>query len=159
MKQFLLLLLLTVSGAFAQETYPATEKALTEKITALDKEAFDCFNTCNLDKFSTYFTSNLEFYHDKGGFTSGIEKFLDNTDKNICHNPDGKIIRKAIKESFKVYPLDGYGAILFGDHDFYVVKDGKEKRTGTAKFTHVWLLKDGQWKMARILSYAHRGVE
>jgi len=26
---------------------------------------------------------------------------------------------------------------------------------GLAKFFHVWLLKDGTWKMARVISYDH----
>lgn len=142
-----------------QEVYPADTQALSKKIITLDAEAFDAYNTCNLEKFETYFTGDLEFYHDKGGATKGTEKFIENTQKYICNNPDGKITRKPVAGTFKVYPLEGYGAILVGDHDFYVEKNGVVKKTGTAKFTHVWLLKDGYWKMARVLSYDHKAAE
>jgi len=161
MKALLLtLFLFTATTCFAQkDVYPVTAEALTDKITTLDAEAFEYFNTCNLAKFRTFFTEDLEFYHDKGGLNKGIDIFLETIQKNICNNPDGKVIRKPVKGSFKVYPLEGYGAILTGDHDFYIIINGTEKKTGTAKFTHVWLLNDGYWRMARILSYEHHGIE
>jgi hypothetical protein len=47
--------------------------------------------------------------------------------------------------------------VLSGEHYFYVNDKGKpEYRDGMAKFFHVWLLKDGTWKMARVVSYDHR---
>lgn len=152
--------LFAAMGAYAQnETYPATADALTKKIMALDAEAFEAYNTCNLEKLKTYFSEDLEFYHDKGGFMKGIDKFTEAMRNNICNDPKRKIIRKPVAGTFKVYPLEGYGAILTGDHDFYSVENGVEKKTGTAKFTHVWLLKDGYWKMARVLSYDHKGAQ
>lgn len=78
---------------------------------------------------------------------------------NICNDPKRKVLRKPAAGTFKVYPLDGYGAILTGNHDFYILENGKEKKTGTAKFTHLWLLKDGYWKMARVLSYDHKAAQ
>lgn len=142
-----------------KEVYPANEKALTEKIIELDAEAFEHYNNCNLEKFATFFAKDLEFYHDKGGYTTDVENFINNTRKYICDNPDGKVLRKPIAYSLKVYPLNSYGAILEGEHEFYIVNNNKEKRTGKARFTHLWLLKDGVWKMTRILSYAHQAAE
>jgi hypothetical protein len=49
-----------------------------------------------------------------------------------------------------------YGAIISGEHYFYVTENNKpEKREGLAKFTQLWLLKNNEWKMAVILSYDH----
>lgn len=49
-----------------------------------------------------------------------------------------------------------YGAIMSGEHVFYILETGKEERPdGLAKFTHLWILKDDSWKMSRILSYDH----
>ena len=141
------------------ETYPLTGEALTSKIIALDTEAFEAFNTCNLEKTKKYFSDDLEFYHDKGGYMKGIDKFIASLKNNICNDPKHKIIRKPVPGTFRVYPLDGYGAILTGEHDFYSVENGIEKKTGTAKFTHVWLLKDRYWKTARVLSYDHKAVQ
>lgn len=147
-------------ATYAQkEIYPETAEALTKKIITLDAEAFEAYNTCNLEKSKTFFTDDLEFYHDKGGLMQGVDKLMEAMKKNICNDPKRKILRKPVEGTFKVYPLDGYGAILTGDHDFYIVENGKEKKTGTAKFTHIWLLKDGYWKMARVLSYDHKGAQ
>jgi hypothetical protein len=142
-----------------KETYPATAEALTNTITTLDEEAFEAYNTCNIEKSRKYFTDDLEFYHDKGGLIKGVDKLMEALKNNICNDPKRKVLRKPVAGTFKVYPLDGYGAILTGDHDFYILENGKEKKTGTAKFTHVWLLKDGYWKMARVLSYDHKAIE
>jgi hypothetical protein len=39
---------------------------------------------------------------------------------------------------------------------FYIKEAGRDEfLDGHAKFTHVWLLKDGAWKMSRVLSYSH----
>lgn len=152
--------LFAVIATHAQnETYPSSAEALTKKIIALDAEAFEAYNTCNLEKSKTFFTDDLEFYHDKGGLMKGVDKLMEAMKNNICNDPKHKVLRKPVAGTFKVYPLDGYGAILTGDHDFYIVENGKEKKTGTAKFTHVWLLKDGYWKMARVLSYDHKSAQ
>src|SRR6185312_6089185 len=68
---------------------------------------------------------------------------------------------EAVPETVKVYPLQKngviYGAVLSGQHHFYVNDNGKpEYRDGIAKFFHVWMLKEGTWKMARAISYDHR---
>lgn len=145
--------------AQTEAAYPATQAELEAKIIALDAEAFEAYNTCDLEKSRTFFTDDLEFYHDKGGFSKGIDKLMEAMRTNICNNPNRKVIRKPVKGTFKVYPLEGYGAILTGDHEFYIVENGLEQKTGTARFTHVWLLKGGAWKMARVLSYDHKPAE
>ena len=49
-----------------------------------------------------------------------------------------------------------YGAIVAGEHLFYVrPPDKPEFLDGRARFVSLWLLKDGAWKMARLLSYDH----
>jgi hypothetical protein len=49
-----------------------------------------------------------------------------------------------------------YGAVMTGEHLFYLREPGKaEFPDGRARFAHLWLLKDGAWRMARVLSYDH----
>jgi hypothetical protein len=56
----------------------------------------------------------------------------------------------------KVYALNNYGAIQIGTHTFYAVqKDKPDRLTETGLFTHVWQEENGQWKLARVLSYDH----
>lgn len=157
----MLLLFLTGRMATAQTEagYPANQAELEAKIIALDAEAFDAYNTCDLEKSRKFFTEDLEFYHDKGGFSKGVDKLMEAMRNNICNNPNRKVIRKPVDGTFKVYPLEGYGAILTGEHEFYIVENRTEQKTGIAKFTHVWLLKDGIWKMSRVLSYDHKPAE
>jgi hypothetical protein len=53
-----------------------------------------------------------------------------------------------------------YGAIISGEHLFYITEKGKsEYLDGQALFTDLWLLKNDQWKMARILSYNHHAPD
>lgn len=155
-----LILLIMGSMAFGQqnEVYPPTVAELTNKIIALDTKAFDAYNTCDLETFRTFFTEDLEFYHDKGGFSKGVDKLMEGMVNNICNNPESKVIRKSLLDTFQVYPLEGYGAILSGNHDFYRLENGTERKTGTAKFTSVWLLTNGRWQMSRVLSYDHKSV-
>ena len=61
----------------------------------------------------------------------------------------------------EVFPLEKnnvlYGAIQMGDHRFYAEEKDKSLRlTSVAKFTHVWLLEKGSWKLSRGLSYNHQ---
>lgn len=159
---FTILYLLAFSALQAQSV--KTEKQLTHKelyttIIALDKAAFDAYNNCDVQLFKTFFTDDVEFYHDKGGVTLGAENLAETVSKNLCSNPELKIRREVVPGTLKVYPMENYGAILTGDHYFYEVTATGQKRTGRAKFTHLWQHKDGKWKMARVLSYDHQPAQ
>ncbi|HBF18584.1 MAG TPA: nuclear transport factor 2 family protein, partial [Cryomorphaceae bacterium] len=82
------------------------------------------------------------------------------TRQYICPEQGAKPIRKRDENSLEVFPLykDGklYGAIQNGVHRFYLRETGKEDvLTGTARFSHVWLLQGDQWKLSVVLSYDH----
>jgi len=151
----LFFLLLVGGSAFAQQQTTSLYDAIIEA----DKAVFDAFNTCDIEKFRSYFTDDAEFYHDKGGVTLGGDKVALSVQNNICGNPAVKVRREAILGTFKVYQMDNYGAILTGDHYFYETINGVEKRTGRATFTHLWQYKDNRWKMTRVLSYDHHSAE
>ena len=62
--------------------------------------------------------------------------------------------------SLEVYPLYNngqlYGAIQHGVHTFeFLNHQGEYQKGDIAKFTHVWVLEDGTWKVRRELSYDH----
>lgn len=107
-----------------------------------------------------FFTDDVEFYHDKGGPTLGIAD-LTTSFHNMCDSRKvTNIRREAVKDSVRVFPLKNsnviYGAVISGQHYFYTQEKGHPERLdGLAKFTHLWLRKDGIWKMSRILSYDH----
>ncbi|MDQ1095012.1 MULTISPECIES: serine hydrolase [Chryseobacterium] len=118
------------------------------------------FNNCDMAYMEKSVDDNLRFYHDKGGFQDR-KLFLQRVKQNICSNPDQKPIRKRIENSMEVFPLydNGklYGAVQSGEHQFYIREKNKEDVLGgQAKFTTVWIKKDGRWIISDILSYDHR---
>jgi Domain of unknown function (DUF4440)/Domain of unknown function (DUF3471) len=133
---------------------------LSETILHEDAQFWDAYNHCDVEKMSQFFWPDIEFYHDKGGPTIGASALIETLSKNLCANLTFRLRREAIPETIKVFPLQKngvtYGAVLSGEHYFYINDNGKpEYRDGMAKFFHVWLLKDGTWKMARVISYDH----
>ncbi|MBB5318139.1 nuclear transport factor 2 family protein [Tunturibacter empetritectus] len=128
-----------------------SQQELTTAIATLDKELFDAYNTCNLDKLSTLVVDDLEFYHDKTGLAVGKQVFLEAIKNNIC----GKVTRKLVEGSLEVYPLHGYGAVEIGVHRFYHPGTQDHDVVGEAKFILLWQYKDGAWKVSRVISYDH----
>lgn len=132
-------------------------------VRTFDDAYWTAYNTCDLKKLSAMNTDDLEFYHDAGGVMKGKASFDNAMAKNICGNPSNKVRREAIKDTVHAYPLMDkgvlYGAIIEGDHYFYNQAQGyPEVRSGRAKFTSLYLVKDGAWKMSRVLSYDHAPV-
>lgn len=147
-------LLLVISSACLPTMVFAADDddALTRTITALDTQVFDAYNRCDLDTFATFFTPDVEFYHDKGGVTWNRQSVVDNTRKYICH----KVRRELVAGTLKVYPIKDYGAIEEGEHRFCQLDTGKCE--GIAKFLMIWQNKGGIWQMTRVISYGHRAV-
>jgi hypothetical protein len=129
-----------------------SEQELTQAITALDKQLFDAYNTCNIEKLGTLVADDLEFYHDKTGLAVGKKPFLEAIKMNIC----GKVTRELVPASLEVYPLHGYGAVEIGVHRFHHPGDSD---VGEAKFVQLWQYKDGAWKITRVISYDHGAVK
>lgn len=158
MRTLLILFFVSVNFAFAQvpknsELFLALQKH--------DSVFFErCFNKCDIDYVTKMTHKDLVFYHDRGGIQDK-QKFLENTKKNLCSDPNNKPIRKVRKESLEVFPLydNGvlYGVVQNGIHDFYIREPNKEDRyTGTAKFTHVYLLENKEWILKEVLSFDHK---
>jgi hypothetical protein len=119
------------------------------------------FNTCDISQFEKLLSTNFEFFHDKSGI-SDRKQFLLDLKNGLCKSPETyQSRRELIPESVKVFPLydngELYGAIQYGEHRFYEKMDGKPEQFGsTAKFTHVWIIEDGKWKLKSGLSYDHQ---
>jgi hypothetical protein len=65
------------------------------------------------------------------------------------------ITRTIVPGSLRVYPIAGYGAMQAGVHRF----DEAGAVTSTlAQFISLWNLQDGEWRLARVLSFDHRSV-
>lgn len=155
---FGLFLLSWTASAKAQVT---DTSALYKNVIALDSQLFELgFNQCKLDAVATLADEKLEFYHDKSGMQNRAE-FLAALKKNVCGNPEGKPVRTLVAGSTKIFELENngvvYGAVQQGEHRFHLKGTDLRKAGYTiAKFTHVWLLKDGKWTLKNAISYDHQ---
>lgn len=142
------------------------EPALTRAIASRDAEFFRLFfEGCDPARLRTMVADDLEMYHDKDGFVwHGADEAVAGyaTGCEERRKPGAwRSRRELVAGTLRVDPIPGFGAMEAGEHVFYERKgDGPEKLVGRALFAQVWALgADGQWRLSRILSYAHRAVE
>ena len=117
------------------------------------------FNSCEIAQLASLISPDIEFYHDQSGIMLGYEHFSENLKNGLCANP-GNTRRALDEQSLQVFPLYDsgklYGALQKGVHSFYI-KDKEGERLGSvARFSHLWLLKEDQWWLARVYSYDHQ---
>ena len=155
-KMLLVLPLLALfAGQAKAQAVPSLESIqsqaeLDKAITALDAALFDSYNRCDLEKFGTFFTDDVEFYHDQGGVTLGKENLTESIKKNIC---GGDVRRELVPGTLQAHYMKGYGLVETGVHRFYHPKSNTP--AGEGKFIHLWQYKDGAWKITRAISYDH----
>ena len=149
----LFLLLPVCAGSFfaADAQLPASDP-LYQTVAGLDTAIFDAYNHCDLAKLGSMAADDLEFYHDQTGLSVGRQSLVDGVKNNIC----GKVQRELVQGSLEVYPLKGYGAVEIGVHRFH--HPNEPGNLGEAKFIQLWQLKDGTWKLTRVISFNHVGV-
>ncbi len=132
----------------------ANEIPLIDRMKALDTELFESFNNCQnpkeLDKHASFFSPDVEFYHDNGGVTWDRDTMISNTKNNAC----GVYTRKLVAGSFNVHRIKEFGAITEGVHVF--CQNKTKKCEGKADFVIVWRNTNNKWEITRALSYGHR---
>jgi hypothetical protein len=142
-----------LASAQTSQGLPPTDE-LYKTVAALDTALFTAYNTCDLDKLAAMTADDLEFYHDQTGLATGKQSLVDGVKNNIC----GKVHRELVPGTLEVYPLKGYGAVEIGVHRFTHPNRPKPDTTGEAKFVTLWQLKDGVWKITRVISFDHRSL-
>ncbi len=134
---------------------------LYKTILAKDSLLFDVgFNTCDIKQFEILLSDSLKFYHDKDGI-SDKTKFISDLKKGICNNNENRQVKRyLVKESTEIFPLYRndvlYGAVQHGEHLF---SEKRESQAGIAKFTNVWQLENGEWKLRTSFSFDHQPYE
>lgn len=147
------ILLLSAVILIGTRSFAQSEKdSMIREITRLDSVLFNAFNTRDVAKFGSFFTDDLEFYHDKGGLTD--YNYTMNFMKSVAENKSNDLKRELVKGSLEIYPIPGYGAMEIGAHRFCHTENGKQD-CGIFKFVHIWQKKDGVWKISRVVSYDH----
>lgn len=153
------ILLLQFHIGFSQEE---KNSKLYKAIMSKDSLLFNIgFNTCDVSQFENLLSNNFEFYHDKDSIQDRT-LFLKNIRKGLCGSTKTYQARRdLVPGSTEIYPLSKngvlYGALQIGIHQFFEsTPEGKDKFGSTARFTHVWILENGIWKLRRSFSYDHQ---
>ena len=160
MKKQLLIYLITLTtfSVFAQVD---KNSDLYKTILSKDSLLFDVgFNTCDIKQFENLLSDNLKFYHDKDGISEKT-KFITDLKNGICNNQANRQVKRFLgKESTEIFPLykNGvlYAAVQNGEHMF---SEKRESQAGIAKFTNVWQLENGEWKLITSFSFDHQAFE
>lgn len=151
------LLLAPALNAFSQET----DAEIAATVQQQDSLFWHAYNRCDTAGMARLFSQDVEFYHDKGGLTVGLPAVMTSMGTGMCNGSrDFNLRREAVAGTVKVFALrkdkEVYGAIITGEHVFYITKKGKrEFLDGHALFSNVWLKRNGRWQMARVFSYDH----
>jgi ketosteroid isomerase-like protein len=127
--------------------YVPADQELYEAIVSMDKEFFDAYNSCDLEKQASIYADDIEFFHDKGGLMTSKQEIIDGTEKNIC----GKVTRELIKGSIEVYPINNYGAVQIGFHKFHNNQE-PEAISNASKFIIMWKNDNGNWQITKVIS-------
>ncbi|MFZ4056481.1 MAG: nuclear transport factor 2 family protein [Ferruginibacter sp.] len=132
------------------KNYKPDDPQLYETIVKLDSIFFGAYNTCNsnLEKYGSFFSENIEFYHDKGGLMTSKQELIDATKRNIC----GKVTRELVKGSIEVYPIKDFGAIEIGLHKFHNNQEPVGTPSNVGRFMIIWENKNNDWKISRVVS-------
>lgn len=139
--------------------------ALTEAVSASDAAFFQLFfEGCDPERLASMVTDDFEFFDDRGGRVvadgaSFVALYRTQCEARLA--PDAwRSRREVAPETLGIYPIHGYGAVETGEHFFYERRgDGPEARVGRARFSQMWKLEDGRWKLARVFSYDHTAAE
>jgi len=128
-----------------------SQAELDKAIASLDTALFDSYNRCDLKKFASFFTDDVEFYHDQDGVTLGKAALTASIKKYIC----GKVTRELVPGTMEAHHMKGYGAVEMGVHRFHHPGHDDTMGVGEGKFILLWQYKDGAWKIPRVISYDH----
>ncbi len=156
-KSFVIAALLALSTVVSLgQAQTEHSQSLRDTIVNLDKALFDALNACDLEGWRRYLAEDIEFYQDNDDVTTTRAQ-LEPSFMDRC-GPDNvsTLRRELVQETVEVYPIQGYGAVQFGTHRFWVVKDGEPKQlVATPRFVHLWRNKDGAWQITRVISSGH----
>ena len=133
------------------EKVPLSQQELFAKVSNLDSSLFAAYNSENLELMKTYFTQDLEWYQDNGGLILYDQVFAN---FESIFKREYTLKRTLIKESLEVHPIQGFGAIQIGSHQFEHTENGKLE-VGTFKFLMIWKNENGNWKISRVVSFDH----
>ncbi len=141
------------------------DQELFDLIREKDSLLFEIgFNQIDTLQVAALVSEDLEFYHDEHGIIDSKEAFVQSI-QSIGDLPfkTWRVLETGSMEVFPLYTDNKtilYGILQTGVHSFYQQEDGEAARkTSTARFSHLWILENAEWKLKRVLSYDHQSPE
>lgn len=149
---------------FSKHTEKQKYPELYDLILKKDSVLFQAgFNQIDTHQVAQLISKDFEFYHDEHGLMETKSDFL--LSIYSLHDLPFKTWRTLKTETVKVFPLYTenksklYGILQTGEHEFFQQKKHAEaQRTSLAKFNHLWILENNEWKLKRVLSYDHQNL-
>lgn len=145
----------------SQNVLPDTS-VLYRNILSKDSVLFNAgFNSLDTAVVSSLISDDFEFYHDEHGVTESKSDFLQGI-ASLKELPfrTWRVVKTESSEVFPMYTSgksELYGAVQNGVHEFYQQKAGeKARKTTVARFSHLWVIEKGEWKLKRVFSYDHK---
>ncbi|MBK9273581.1 MAG: nuclear transport factor 2 family protein [Flavobacteriales bacterium] len=132
---------------------PVPTRELAQTIAALDSALFAAFNAHDAARLGTWFTPDLEFYHDKTGL-AGYDSTMANFRGLFARNADTGLRRELVPGSLEVYPLGEFGLLEVCKHRFCHTENGKQD-CGTFRNIMIWRKEGDGYKVCRVISYDH----
>ncbi|MFZ1685940.1 MAG: nuclear transport factor 2 family protein [Flavobacteriales bacterium] len=126
---------------------------LVATIAALDSAMFAAFNAHDAERLATFFTPDLEFYHDKGGF-AGFDSTMANFRSLFARNAETGLHRELVPGTLEVYPIGDFGLLEICQHRFCHDEGGKQD-CGNFKNIMVWRNDRSGYRVSRVISYDH----
>jgi ketosteroid isomerase-like protein len=139
------------------ENFQAAHKdSLYTVIEQMDTKLFNAINHKDLAALKSIYDESLEFYHDKGGLMD-YKTSMEINAKHFADTSARYVERRELdKNSLKVFPIPGFGAMEVGMHRFYTsFNGGPEEVTASPHFVMIWQKKGDQWKVVKVVSYGH----
>jgi len=119
-----------------------------DNIVYLDSLFFEAYNNCRLNVMDSLLADDLEFYHDKGGFSNSKKETMEAVKNNIC----GKVTRELLQGSIEIYPINKFGAVEMGFHGFHNNQEKEPATTHFSRFIHIWRYDGHRWQITRVIS-------
>ncbi len=135
---------------------PSNSTALPELVTTiatLDSAMFAAFNAHDATVLGTWFTPDLEFYHDKSGL-AGYDSTMTGFRRLFTQPETADMRREIVPGTFEVHPLGDFGLLEICQHRFCHTENGSEE-CGTFKNIMVWRREGTSYKVSRVISFDH----
>lgn len=129
--------------------------SLLNIVSELDSLYFAAHNHCDLKQIRSLLASDIETFHDIGGYVQGRGKFME-VMQQFCSNPK-RMQRSLVPGTLEAYPMEGIGLLHKADHHFYRINDDGEKEIdGSGRMIMLWKQnKNNEWKVWDLISYGH----